>query len=52
MQHCTYWGKDYETALKTEAWPTFLNYSTNGSYYSFLDCGVLYFYVLLCSALY
>ena len=42
------WGTDYRTALKKKS---FLNYSTNGSYYSFLDCGVLYVDVLLCSAL-
>ena len=34
------WGKNYQTALKTETWPTFLNYSTNGSYYSFLYCSI------------
>ena len=41
---------DFRTALKTEK-PTFLNYSTNWSYYSFLDCRVLYFDVLLCITL-
>ena len=36
---------------KQKTWPTILNYSRNVSYYSFLDCGVLYVDALLCSAL-
>ena len=42
---------DYRTAIKQKTWPTILNYSRNVSYYSFLDCGVLYVDALLCSAL-